>query len=88
MIFIKIIRGFLSAWLELKLIVDGLSDSYPKIKPVSPVIAQLPLYHYIHPSKSHLLPRLEAAALNIINNRNDLISPSSSNHLELHVDGQ
>lgn len=70
-------KGRADVWLTSKVEFEGLKDEFPEIKFASPLISQEPLYHYIHISHSHLLPRLEAAARKFIDNRNVTQTPNS-----------
>ncbi|NOH70925.1 transporter substrate-binding domain-containing protein [Vibrio pectenicida] len=55
-------EGRVKLWLAPEVSYLFIKEQFPQIKVVSPMIARGNLYHYIHVSNSHLLPRLEASA--------------------------
>ncbi|MCL9780252.1 transporter substrate-binding domain-containing protein [Vibrio sp. S4M6] len=55
-------KGRVDVWFAPKVMYLSLKDKFPQIKVASPVISYEPLYHYIHKSHAHLLPKLESAA--------------------------
>ncbi|MCL9779955.1 transporter substrate-binding domain-containing protein [Vibrio sp. S4M6] len=71
-------KGRVDVWVASKVMYLSLKDQFPEIKIASPVISHEPLYHYIHKSKSHLLPRLEKAAKQLVQDKRNKASQNST----------
>ncbi|WP_341659842.1 hypothetical protein [Vibrio sp.] len=62
-------KGRAKLWLAPKVTYLFLKDKFPQIKVVSPEVAHIDLYHFIHVSNTHLLDRLEDSAKEYINSK-------------------